>query len=183
MWTRPALSLLQCWALPTQTPYSCQPRPFSRRSSHQASSVWSMSAPPSRTLHGKSPVWISLTRRSPSLSLLAAAGPGRNEECSNSPSNTQLYHLQDVLHTVSHIILSVFVVSSSPAGTQVSAESCRIPLSQFIKNSALRHNHSTSAPSTPELHVRRQYSQSFRYTEKSDTLVHKCTASITTCVP
>ncbi|XP_051281371.1 innate immunity activator protein [Dicentrarchus labrax] len=52
--------------------------------------------------------------------------------------------------------------SSSPAGTQVSVESCRIPLSQFLKNSALRHNHSTSAPSTPELHVRRQYSQSFR---------------------
>ncbi|XP_035502064.2 innate immunity activator protein [Scophthalmus maximus] len=52
--------------------------------------------------------------------------------------------------------------SSSPAGTQVSRESCRIPLSQFIKNSALRHNHSTSAPSTPELHVRRQYSKSFR---------------------
>nr|XP_046253912.1 innate immunity activator protein [Scatophagus argus] len=52
--------------------------------------------------------------------------------------------------------------SSSPAGTQASGESCRIPLSQFIKNSALRHNHSTSAPSTPELHVRRQYSQSFR---------------------
>lgn len=52
--------------------------------------------------------------------------------------------------------------SSSPAGTQVSAESTTIPLSQFIKNAALRHNHSTSAPSTPELHVRRQYSQSFR---------------------
>ncbi|XP_076597707.1 innate immunity activator protein [Chaetodon auriga] len=52
--------------------------------------------------------------------------------------------------------------SSSPAGTQAPAESGRIPLSQFIKNSALRHNHSTSAPSTPELHVRRQYSQSFR---------------------
>ncbi|XP_010747177.2 innate immunity activator protein [Larimichthys crocea] len=52
--------------------------------------------------------------------------------------------------------------SSSPAGTQASVESCRIPLSQFIKNSALRHNHSTSAPSTPELHIRRQYSQSFR---------------------
>ncbi|GAA6222826.1 uncharacterized protein C1orf106 homolog [Lates japonicus] len=52
--------------------------------------------------------------------------------------------------------------SSSPAGTQVSVESSRIPLSQFVKNSALRHNHSTSAPSTPELHVRRQYSQSFR---------------------
>ncbi|XP_031140381.1 innate immunity activator protein [Sander lucioperca] len=51
--------------------------------------------------------------------------------------------------------------SSSPAGTQVSAESI-IPLSQFIKNAALRQNHSTSAPSTPELHVRRQYSQSFR---------------------
>ncbi|XP_035015526.1 innate immunity activator protein [Hippoglossus stenolepis] len=52
--------------------------------------------------------------------------------------------------------------SSSPAGTQVSTESCRIPLSQFIKNSALRHINSTSAPSTPELHIRRQYSQSFR---------------------
>ncbi|KAM7412009.1 hypothetical protein PAMA_021805 [Pampus argenteus] len=52
--------------------------------------------------------------------------------------------------------------SSSPIGTRVSADTCRIPLSQFIKNSALRHNYSTSAPSTPELHVRRQYSQSFR---------------------
>ncbi|KAM6981937.1 innate immunity activator protein isoform 1-T1 [Tautogolabrus adspersus] len=52
--------------------------------------------------------------------------------------------------------------SSSPAGTQVSAESCRIPLSQFVRNSALRQNHCTSAPSTPELHIRRQYSQSFR---------------------
>ncbi|XP_058497936.1 innate immunity activator protein [Solea solea] len=52
--------------------------------------------------------------------------------------------------------------SSSPTGTQVSTESCRIPLSHFIKNSALRHNNSTSAPSTPELHIRRQYSQSFR---------------------
>ncbi|XP_061759491.1 innate immunity activator protein isoform X1 [Nerophis ophidion] len=52
--------------------------------------------------------------------------------------------------------------SSSPAGTRVSADTNRIPLSQFIKNSALRHQHSTSAPSTPELHVRRQYSQSFR---------------------
>ncbi|KAK5863493.1 hypothetical protein PBY51_000521 [Eleginops maclovinus] len=51
--------------------------------------------------------------------------------------------------------------SSSPAGTQISAESI-IPLSQFIKNAALRQNHSTSAPSTPELHVRRQYTQSFR---------------------
>ncbi|KAM9350938.1 innate immunity activator protein [Symphorus nematophorus] len=52
--------------------------------------------------------------------------------------------------------------SSSPAGTQRTTESCRIPLSQFVKNSALRQSHSTSAPSTPELHVRRQYSQSFR---------------------
>lgn len=51
--------------------------------------------------------------------------------------------------------------SSSPAGTQMSAESI-IPLSQFIKKTALRQNHSTSAPSTPELHVRRQGSQSFR---------------------
>lgn len=53
--------------------------------------------------------------------------------------------------------------SSSPTGHQVPTESCRMPLSQFIKNSALRHSHSTSAPSTPELHVRRQYSQSFRF--------------------
>uniref|UniRef100_A0A3B5LF34 Innate immunity activator a n=1 Tax=Xiphophorus couchianus TaxID=32473 RepID=A0A3B5LF34_9TELE len=51
---------------------------------------------------------------------------------------------------------------SSPAGAPVSAESCRIPLTQFVRNSALRNNHSTSAPSTPELLVRRQYSQSFR---------------------
>ncbi|XP_034392628.1 innate immunity activator protein [Cyclopterus lumpus] len=51
--------------------------------------------------------------------------------------------------------------SSSPAGTQMSAESI-IPLSQFLKKTALRQNHSTSAPSTPELHVRRQGSQSFR---------------------
>ncbi|KAM7404646.1 hypothetical protein PAMP_011976 [Pampus punctatissimus] len=57
--------------------------------------------------------------------------------------------------------------SSSPMGTQVSADTCRIPLSQFVKNSALRHNHSTSAPSTPELHVRRQYSQSFRLPKNS----------------
>lgn len=56
--------------------------------------------------------------------------------------------------------------SSSPSGTQVSAESCRIPLTQFVKNSALRHSHSTSAPSTPELLVRRQYSQSFRLPKK-----------------
>lgn len=77
-----------------------------------------------------------------------------------------------MMYCISHIILSVFVMCSSPAGTQASVESCRIPLSQFIKNSALRHNHSTSAPSTPELHIRRQYSQSFRYTEKSATLVH-----------
>ncbi|CAJ1085311.1 innate immunity activator protein isoform X2 [Xyrichtys novacula] len=52
--------------------------------------------------------------------------------------------------------------SSSPTGTQVSTESCRIPLSQFVRNSALRQHQSTSAPSTPELQIRRQYSQSFR---------------------
>ncbi|KAF7209735.1 innate immunity activator protein [Nothobranchius furzeri] len=56
--------------------------------------------------------------------------------------------------------------SSSPAGTQVSAESCRIPLTQFVRNSAMRHTHSTSAPSTPKLLVRRQYSQSFRTSKK-----------------
>lgn len=60
--------------------------------------------------------------------------------------------------------------SSSPAGTQVSAESCRIPLSQFVRNSALRQNHSTSAPSTPELHIRRQYSQSFRFPKNKPSL-------------
>ncbi|XP_021176178.2 innate immunity activator protein isoform X2 [Fundulus heteroclitus] len=56
--------------------------------------------------------------------------------------------------------------SSSPAGAPASAESCRIPLTQFVRNSALRNNHSTSAPSTPELLVRRQYSQSFRLPKK-----------------
>ncbi|XP_060913622.1 innate immunity activator protein isoform X2 [Labrus mixtus] len=70
--------------------------------------------------------------------------------------------------------------SSSPAGTQVSAESCRIPLSQFVRNSALRQNNSTSAPSTPELQIRRQYTQSFRYTEKSDLFVHSCKKRIKT---
>lgn len=57
-------------------------------------------------------------------------------------------------------------VCSNPAAAQVSAESIRIPLTQFVKNSALRHSSSTSAPSTPELFIRRQYSQSFRYTDK-----------------
>ncbi|KAM4611039.1 innate immunity activator protein [Polymixia lowei] len=51
--------------------------------------------------------------------------------------------------------------SSSPVGTPVCTESRILP-SQFIKSLALRHTHSSSAPSTPELHVRRQYSQSFR---------------------
>ncbi|KAI9530813.1 hypothetical protein NQZ68_000304 [Dissostichus eleginoides] len=55
--------------------------------------------------------------------------------------------------------------SSSPAGTQIPAESI-IPLSQFIRNAAMRQNHSCSAPSTPELHVRRQYTQSFRLPKK-----------------
>ncbi|XP_011620232.2 innate immunity activator protein [Takifugu rubripes] len=52
--------------------------------------------------------------------------------------------------------------SCSPAGTPAPVESCRIPLSQFVRNSALRHNNAISAPSTPELHIRRQYTQSFR---------------------
>ncbi|XP_047433850.1 innate immunity activator protein [Mugil cephalus] len=56
--------------------------------------------------------------------------------------------------------------SSSPVGSQLSVESSRIPLTQFVKNSALRNSHSTSAPSTPELLVRRQYSQSFRLPKK-----------------
>ncbi|XP_015234539.1 PREDICTED: uncharacterized protein C1orf106 homolog [Cyprinodon variegatus] len=60
--------------------------------------------------------------------------------------------------------------SSSPAGVQLSAESCRIPLTQFVRNSALRNNQSTSAPSTPELLVRRQYSQSFRLPKKKLTV-------------
>ncbi|CAL1606063.1 unnamed protein product [Knipowitschia caucasica] len=48
--------------------------------------------------------------------------------------------------------------TSSPA--HGSSES-RAPPSPFTKSSSLRYNHSTSAPSTPELHARRQYS-SFR---------------------
>ncbi|KAK7878542.1 hypothetical protein WMY93_030378 [Mugilogobius chulae] len=51
--------------------------------------------------------------------------------------------------------------SSSPAHVS-SSDSSRVPPSPFTKSSSLRYNHSTSAPSTPELHVRRQYSQSFR---------------------
>ncbi|XP_068608064.1 innate immunity activator protein [Brachionichthys hirsutus] len=67
--------------------------------------------------------------------------------------------------------------SSSPAGKRVPAESCKIPLSHFIKNSALRHNHSTSAPSTPELHVRRQYSQSFRAPKGKSSAEKECLIS------
>ncbi|XP_077467701.1 innate immunity activator protein [Stigmatopora argus] len=50
--------------------------------------------------------------------------------------------------------------------TQVPADADRIPLSHFIKNSALRQSHSASAPSTPEVHVRRQFSQSFRFAKR-----------------
>lgn len=81
MWTLPPLSLLQCWAPPTQTPSSCQPRPCSHPHSHQASSVWSTSAPPFRTLRGRSPVWISLFRSPLNLSLPPAAGPGTSLDC------------------------------------------------------------------------------------------------------
>ncbi|XP_046896832.1 innate immunity activator protein isoform X2 [Hypomesus transpacificus] len=53
--------------------------------------------------------------------------------------------------------------SSSPVGPLVCPDIRALP-SHFpsIKNMALRQAHSTSAPSTPELHARRQYSQSFR---------------------
>lgn len=61
--------------------------------------------------------------------------------------------------------LPFFWAYSSPAGPLAPAESCRIPLSQFVRNSALRHSNAISVPSTPELHVRRQYTQSFRYAE------------------
>ncbi|XP_005914917.1 innate immunity activator protein isoform X1 [Haplochromis burtoni] len=63
--------------------------------------------------------------------------------------------------------------SSSPAAAQVSAESIRIPLTQFVKNSALRHSSSTSAPSTPELFIRRQYSQSFRLPKRKPSDVER----------
>ncbi|KAF7654280.1 hypothetical protein LDENG_00071580 [Lucifuga dentata] len=52
--------------------------------------------------------------------------------------------------------------SSSPSGTPPCADSSRVFPSHLVKSPALRHTHSTSAPSTPELHIRRQYSQSFR---------------------
>ncbi|XP_037131386.1 innate immunity activator protein isoform X2 [Syngnathus acus] len=67
--------------------------------------------------------------------------------------------------------------NSSTAGAQVSADASRIPLSQFIKNSALRHNHSASAPSTPELRVRRQYSQSFRFPKSKPCADKECLSS------
>ncbi|XP_051908814.1 innate immunity activator protein isoform X1 [Hippocampus zosterae] len=67
--------------------------------------------------------------------------------------------------------------SSSTTGAQVSADSNRIPLSQFIKNSALRHSHSASAPTTPELHVRRQYSQSFRFPKNKPFADKECPSS------
>ncbi|XP_041702084.1 innate immunity activator protein-like [Coregonus clupeaformis] len=55
---------------------------------------------------------------------------------------------------------------STPVGTPVFPADSRVLPSHFpsIKNMALRHGqtNSSSAPSTPELHVRRQYSQSFR---------------------
>ncbi|XP_061661079.1 innate immunity activator protein [Syngnathoides biaculeatus] len=58
------------------------------------------------------------------------------------------------------------VASSSSSTTgrmKASADTNRIPLSQFIKTAAPRYNHSASTPSTPVLHVRRQSSQSFRF--------------------
>ncbi|KAJ8017108.1 hypothetical protein DPEC_G00014340 [Dallia pectoralis] len=64
--------------------------------------------------------------------------------------------------------------SSSPVGIPVFPADSRVLPSHFpsIKNLAVRHGqtHSCSAPSTPELHVRRQYSQSFRlYRSKPST--------------
>ncbi|CDQ82185.1 unnamed protein product [Oncorhynchus mykiss] len=54
----------------------------------------------------------------------------------------------------------------TPVGTPVFPADSRVLPSHFpsIKNLALRHGqiNSSSAPSTPELHVRRQYSLSFR---------------------
>uniref|UniRef100_A0A4W5QV63 Innate immunity activator a n=1 Tax=Hucho hucho TaxID=62062 RepID=A0A4W5QV63_9TELE len=63
--------------------------------------------------------------------------------------------------------------SSSPVGNPVFPADSRVLPSHFpsIKNLALRHGqtHSSSAPSTPELHVRRQYSQSFRLPKSKPT--------------
>ncbi|KAM9785514.1 innate immunity activator protein [Neosynchiropus ocellatus] len=56
--------------------------------------------------------------------------------------------------------------------------------SRFIRNEALRHSHSLSTPTTPELHVRRQHSQSFRlYKGRSgaDSRRSGCTPG-TTCL-
>ncbi|XP_034551444.1 innate immunity activator protein isoform X2 [Notolabrus celidotus] len=86
-------------------------------------------------------------------------------ECEPSPIQNSPWKessLDQPYHKVTKPLSAHSSRSSSPTGTQVSAESCRIPLSQFVRNSALRQNNSTSAPSTPELHIRRQYSQSFR---------------------
>lgn len=54
-------------------------RPCSHPTSLQGRQVWSMSALPSRTLHGRSPVWTSLTTGPQNFSLPAGADPGRNQ--------------------------------------------------------------------------------------------------------
>lgn len=83
--------------------------------------------------------------------------------------------MEEIRLCVSRCIISAFFAYSSPAASLAPGESCRIPLSQFVRNSALRHSNAISVPSTPELHVRRQYTQSFRYAETSAALLKQHT--------
>lgn len=73
--------------------------------------------------------------------------------------------------------------SSSPVGSPVCGDIRALP-SMFpsIKNLAMRYPHSSSAPSTPELHVRRQYSQSFRLSKTKPAHDPECFSSNNNCV-
>lgn len=171
MWSHPAPPLYLYWKPLSLNPFSCQ-TPFTHLSHHWSSSVSSLSAPLFRTPRGKSPVWINPTKSPLNLSLLPAAGPGKRSNGKHRINTVwgETFVEEFGLY-VSLRIVSAFFAYSSPAGTLAPGESCRIPLSQFVRNSALRHSNAISVPSTPELHVRPQYTQSFRYAETSATLL------------
>ncbi|KAJ0036859.1 hypothetical protein NQD34_005536 [Periophthalmus magnuspinnatus] len=100
-----------------------------------------------------------------SLSDVVALDEDVDSPCPLSPPATghpftDPLHLPPQTPAVLSRVLQPEQCGHSPA--HVSSDSTRALPSPFTKSSSLRYNHSTSAPSTPELHVRRQYSQSFR---------------------